>query len=76
MKTFITIYKTMLLWATVASFIFFILGLESMINEKRWELIAVWVFINALGYWLCKNMLTIRDLYKKSGTYYIERYLL
>jgi len=73
MKTFIKIYKAMLLWATMFSITMFILGLESMIEENRWLLIAVWLFINMLFCWMCKNILTIRDLYKLSGTYYMEK---
>lgn len=75
MKTFIRIYKGMLLWVSALSILLFILGLESMIEEHRWSLIVVWLIINILFYWMCRNILTIRDLYKLSGTYYIEKLL-
>lgn len=75
MKTFIRIYKGMLLWVSALSILLFILGLESMIEEHRWSLIVVWLIINILFYWMCRNILTIRDFYKLSGTYYIEKLL-
>ena len=75
MKTFVKIYKAVLLWVAVASHIIFLLGLESMIEEKRIVLIMVWVVMNFVFCWLIKTLFTIRELYKLSGTYYVEKAL-
>ena len=75
MKTFVKIYKAILLWATMISIIIFILGLESMIHEGRWALVAVWLVMNILFVWMCKSILSLRDLYKLSGNYYFEKLL-
>jgi len=75
MKTFVNIYKAILLWVTAFSVTIFILGLESMMDENRWSLILVWLLMNILFYWMCKSMLTYRDVYKLSGTQWFERWL-
>lgn len=75
MKTFVTIYKFVLLWTTFFSFIFFIMGLESMIMESRWSLILTWILMNGIFYWLCHTLLTKRDFLKLSGNYYFKKYL-
>lgn len=72
MKTFIKIYKAILLWATAFSIILFIAGLESMITEGMWTLILVWAVINYIFYWICKTQITYRELYKLSGSQYLE----
>lgn len=73
MKTFIKIYKAMLLWATMFSIVLFIFSFESMIEENRCSIIVVWLFINMLFCWMCKNILTIKDVYVLSGTHWFER---
>jgi hypothetical protein len=73
MKTFIKIYKAMLLWATVFSIVMFILGLESMIEENRFSLAFVWLLINIIFIWMCRMQLTLKDIYMLSGTYWFER---
>ena len=73
MKTFIKIYKTMLLWATMFSTVMFILGLESMVEENRFSLALVWLLINIIFIWMCRMQLTLRDVYMLSGTYWFER---
>lgn len=75
MKTFIKIYKAMLLWATVFSIVLFILGLESMIEENRFSLALVWLLINIIFIWMCRMQLTYKDVYKLSGTYWFENML-
>lgn len=75
MKTFIHIYKTMLLWATGISILMFLMGMESMIEQSRWTLILVWLVINILFYWMCRQQLTYRDFYKLSGTQWFENLL-
>lgn len=75
MKTFIKIYKAMLLWATMFSIVLFILGLESMIRESRFSLALVWLLINIIFVWMCKMQLTYKDAYKLSGTYWFENML-
>lgn len=72
MKTFIKIYKAMLLWATALSIILFIAGLESTITEGRWTLILVWAVINYIFYWMCKTQITYREFCKLSGSRYLE----
>lgn len=73
MKTFIKIYKAMLLWATTFSTVLFILGLESMIEENRFSLALVWLLVNIIFIWMCKMQLTLKDIYVLSGTYWFER---
>ena len=73
MKTFIKIYKAMLLWATMFSIVMFILGFESMINENRFSLVFVWLLINIIFIWMCRMQLTLKDIYMLSGTYWFER---
>ena len=73
MKTFIKIYKAMLLWATMFSITMFILGLESMIDENRFSLAFVWLLINIIFVWMCKMQLTLRDIYVLSGNCWFER---
>lgn len=73
MKTFIKIYKAMLLWATMFSILMFILGLESMIEENRCSWALVWLLINIVFIWMCRMQLTLRDIYVLSGTYWFER---
>ena len=73
MKTFIKIYKAMLLWATMFSIVMFILGFESMINENRFSLVLVWLLINIIFIWMCRMQLTLKDIYMLSGTYWFER---
>lgn len=73
MKTFIKIYKTMLLWGTMFSIVLFILGLESMIDESRYSLMFVWLLINIIFIWMCKMQLTYKDVYALSGAYWFER---
>lgn len=73
MKTFIKIYKAMLLWATMFSIVIFILGLESMIEENRFSLAFVWLLINIIFIWICRMQLTLRDVYVLSGTCWLER---
>ena len=75
MKTFVKIYKAVLLWCTIISITIFVLGLESMIQESRWTLMLVWLTMNVVFCWMCKSVLTIRDVYKLSGTYYFEKSL-
>ena len=75
MKTFIKIYKAMLLWATMFSIVMFILGLESMIRESRCSLALVWLLINIIFVWMCGMQLTYKDAYKLSGTYWFENML-
>lgn len=75
MKTFIKIYKAMLLWATMFSIVLFILGLESMIRENRFSLAIVWLLINIIFIWMCRMQLTYKDAYKLSGTYWFENML-
>ena len=75
MKTFIKIYKAMLLWATMFSIVLFILGLESMIGEDRFSLALVWLLINIIFVWMCRMQLTLRDIYVLSGTYWFENML-
>ena len=73
MKTFIKIYKAMLLWATMLSILLFILGLESMIRESRCSLALVWLLINIIFIWMCRMQITLRDIYVLSGTCWFER---
>lgn len=73
MKTFIKIYKAMLLWATMFSIVLFIFGLESMIEESRYSLMFVWLLINIIFVWMCRMQLTLRDIYVLSGTCWFER---
>ena len=73
MKTFIKIYKAMLLWATMLSILLFILGLESMIRESRCSLALVWLLINIIFIWMCRMQLTLKDIYVLSGTHWLER---
>lgn len=75
MKTIVRIYKAVLLWMTVLSFLLFIMALDSMITEGRWTLVLAWVAVNCLFYWMCRSLLTVRDLYKLSGNYYLDKYL-
>lgn len=73
MKTFIKIYKAMLLWATMFSIVIFIFGLESMIEENRFSLALMWLLINIIFIWMCRMQLTLRDVYVLSGTHWFER---
>lgn len=73
MKTFIKIYKAMLLWATMFSIVLFILGVDSMIEENRFSLASVWLLINIIFIWMCRMQLTLKDIYMLSGTYWFER---
>ena len=73
MKTFIKIYKAVLLWATMFSIAMFIFGLESMIEENRFSLALVWLLINIIFIWMCRMQLTLRDAYVLSGTHWFER---
>lgn len=73
MKTFIKIYKAMLLWATMFSIVLFIFGLESMIEESRYSLMFVWLLVNIVFIWMCRMQLTLRDIYVLSGTCWFER---
>jgi hypothetical protein len=73
MKTFIKIYKAMLLWATMFSITIFILGVDSMIEENRFTLVFVWLLINIIFVWMCKMQLTLKDVYMLSGTHWFER---
>lgn len=73
MKTFIKIYKAVLLWATMLSILLFIIGLESMIRESRCALIFVWLLINIMFVCMCRMQLTLRDIYVLSGTCWFER---
>lgn len=73
MKTFIKIYKAMLLWATMFSIVLFIFGLESMIEESRYSLMFVWLLVNTIFIWMCRMQLTLRDIYVLSGTCWFER---
>lgn len=75
MKTFIKIYKAMLLWATIFSIVIFILGLESMIDENRFSLALVWLLINIIFIWMCGMQLTLKDIYVLSGTCWFENML-
>ena len=75
MKTFVKIYKAILLWATIISIAIYIMGFESMVEESRWALMAIWFIMNILFCWMCKSVLTVRDVYKLSGTYYFEKLL-
>ena len=75
MKTFIRIYKTMLLWATGISILMFLMGLESMVENSKWSMILVWLVINILFYWMCRQQLTYRGFYKFSGTQWFENLL-
>ena len=75
MKTFVKIYKAILLWATIISITIYIMGFESMMEEGRWALMAVWFIVNILFCWMCKNILSLRDLYRLSGNYYFEKLL-
>ena len=72
MKTFIKIYKAMLLWATMFSIVLFTLGLESMIEENRFSLALVWLLINIIFILMCSIQLTLKDVYVLSGTYWFE----
>lgn len=73
MKTFIKIYKAMLLWATMFSIVMFIFGLESMIEENRFSLALVWLLINIIFIWMCKMQLIYKDVYALSGAFWFER---
>lgn len=75
MKTFVKIYKAMLLWGTMFSILTFIMAADSMITESRWSLMVVWAIINVIFVWMCRCVLTTRDLYELSLTSYVDKAL-
>lgn len=74
MKTFILIYKAMLLYTSAFSWIVFLMGADSIFEEnKTW--FFVWLGMNLLFVWLCRNTLSYRDIYKLSGMALLDRFL-
>lgn len=74
MKTFIKIYKALLLYTTVFSICTFLLGAES-IYEMSHEAFFVWIGMNIIFVWMCKSLLTYKDFYKLSGMSMLDRLL-
>ena len=75
MKT-IQIIKGVLLWVTIFSVFYFIAGgFGSLVEADQWLAAGFWLIINiALGY-ICCNCLSYRELYKLSGSKWVDRLL-
>lgn len=55
------ILKVTLLQITLLSFIFLIIGIDSIIRNG---IIIPWLAICGILYWLCRKYITVRDLYR------------
>lgn len=74
MKVFITLYKALLLYATVLSICLFVCYLDWLYaTDKVWTL--AWLIVNILYIWLCKSTLSYRDFYKLSGIVLLDTIL-
>lgn len=76
MKTIKYILKGLLLWFTAFSIFCFIAGgFGSLIEADRWLPAFFWLVINiALGY-ICYYTISYRELYKLSGSQWLDRLL-
>lgn len=75
MKTFIKIYKAVLLYSTVLSCTFTLCALESIIEQHNWAFLTALLLLCIGGVFTCYNILSYRDVYKLSGTYYFDQLL-
>lgn len=75
MKTIYNIYKAILLYSTTILCVLTMCILESVIEQHNWEALAALLLLCAGGVFACCNILTYKELYKLSGTYYFERFL-
>jgi hypothetical protein len=62
------IAKGLLFWVTIISFIAFIIGgAESLINANLYSIAFIWLTINGVLVYLCKHIISYRELYKITG---------
>ena len=54
------ILKVTLLQITLLSFVFLIMGIDSIISNG---IIIPWLAVCSILYWLCRKYITIRELY-------------
>ena len=74
MRLFITIYKAMLLYTSAFSWIVFLLGADSILEESvTWFI--VWLCINIAFAVMCRVVLSYKDFYRLSGMALLDRFL-
>jgi hypothetical protein len=56
--------KFLLLLVTIVSFMFFIMGLESLIESSNWKTIIIWCLINGILFFACRRFISIYQLYR------------
>lgn len=76
MKTFVYIIKGILLWVTALSITLFIIGgFESLAVSDKWLTAGFWFTINIVLGYICYKCLSYRELYKLSGSMWLDRLL-
>lgn len=75
MKTIYKIYKAVLFYSTTLLCILTVFTLESVIEQHNWEALVVLLLLCAGGVFACYNILSLREVYKLSGTYYFDQLL-
>lgn len=72
MKTFVLIYKAMLLYTSAFSWCVFLMSADSILEHSTlW--FFTWLGMNIAFVCLCKAILSYRDLYKFSGMTLLDK---
>lgn len=75
MKTIYKIYKAVLFYSTTLLCILTVCILESIVEQNKWAALAALLLLCIGGVFTCYNVLSYKDVYKLSGTYYLDQLL-
>lgn len=75
MKLVLTFLKAIMLWATAVLVVLSIMIFSQMVEDYNWEGIIIDVILCLVMCFACKVLLTAKDIYKLSGTYYFDKLL-